>query len=243
MGTVTAADIRQALLNAYRAPEWYLAFEVGNATGSACRRYADAVAVNAYPSKGHETRGFEIKVSKQDLAAELRDGEKSDAIARYCDYWFLVVPKGLADSATLPPTWGVLEYADGKLHCKVRATRLERGPVTHGFLCAMLRGRERTIAEETSKRVKEDVMRNTQGAGKELDVLRQKLAEVKAVTGIDLSKWTPSCEIIQQFKEAQMLKIVPRYIRGIKRMAETMVTDAAAIQKAMAEMQSEAVNK
>ena len=103
---VTAADIRQALTNTYTSPEWYLGFEVGNSTGANCSRHADAVAINAYPSKGFEVRGFEIKVSKQDLKSELENGLKSDEIARFCDYWFLVVPKGLTDGFTLPPTWG-----------------------------------------------------------------------------------------------------------------------------------------
>ena len=64
---VTAKVIRKALMDTYKEPEWYLGFEVGNSTGADCRRHADAVAINAYPSRGFEVRGFEIKVSRSDL--------------------------------------------------------------------------------------------------------------------------------------------------------------------------------
>lgn len=76
---VDANTLRQALKETYRAPEWYLGFEVGNSTGSQCRRYADAVAVNAYPSRGFEIRGFEIKVSKiKEAVDQIMLGEKGD---------------------------------------------------------------------------------------------------------------------------------------------------------------------
>ncbi len=112
---VAAQDIRDALELRYQPPEWYLGFEVGDSTGTDNTRHADAVAINAYPSKGFQTIGFEIKVSKSDLKSELENGAKSDAIAKYCDNWFLVTPKGLTKDFTLPPTWGVMEYHDGKL--------------------------------------------------------------------------------------------------------------------------------
>lgn len=95
---ITAKDIRKALLEKYAEPEWYLGFEVGNSCGSNCIRHADAVAVNAFPSRGFETRGFEIKVNRADLQRELEDGSKAEAIAKYCNYWFLVIPKGLTNN-------------------------------------------------------------------------------------------------------------------------------------------------
>ena len=53
-----------------------LGFEVGNSTGAELKRYADAVAINQYPSRSFETIGMEVKISKGDLRRELEDADK-----------------------------------------------------------------------------------------------------------------------------------------------------------------------
>jgi hypothetical protein len=237
---ISADDIRQALQITYTKPEWYIGFEVGNSTGSNCRRHADAVAINAYPSKGFEVRGFEIKISKSDLKSELETGIKSDEIARFCDYWFLVVPKGLADEFTLPPTWGVIEYTNNGLRQKIKAEKLERTEPTLGFLCAMLRGRERTVLENASKisaesreQIRRDAIWGVKQSENELIKLREKLLEVKDATGISLDIWTPTETIISRLKAADSLEIIARDIRFMERYAKNMVEDAQQIQVAV----------
>lgn len=237
---VTADDIRRALELSYAPPEWYIGFEVGNGTGTELRRYADAIAVNAYPSKGFEVRGFEIKVSKQDLKSELENGAKSDEIARYCDYWFLVVPKGLVDGFVLPPTWGVLEYHDGKLRMKTRAEKLQKTNPTPGFLCAMLRGRERAAvkAAENAAKQAEDEIRRRVLAGvvnseEKLKVLCEKLEEIKAATGIELDTWKPTSDIIERIKLAQSLKVVPRKLEDVKWHVTRLLENVQEIQSAV----------
>jgi hypothetical protein len=236
---MTAGDIRKALEATYKSPEWYLGFEVGNSTGANCRRHADAIAINAYPSKGFETRGFEIKVSKQDLTAELKNGLKSDEIARFCDYWFLVVPKGLTDGFTLPPTWGVIECHDGKLRQKVRATKLESIAPTAGFLCAMLRARERMLFDEAIKisaEREEQILRNAKWqAGRDSEQLRQmreKLDAIKEATGISLDNWTPTADIIAKLNAARSLDTIVRNVRFVESAAKALLKDAQEIQAA-----------
>ncbi|MDR1572805.1 MAG: hypothetical protein LBS24_00645 [Clostridiales Family XIII bacterium] len=242
---VTAAHICRALETAYTPPEWYLGFEVGNSTGANCRRYADAVAINAYPSKGFETRGFEIKVSKQDLAAELKTGIKSDETAKYCDYWFLVTPKGLSDDFTLPPTWGVIEYHDGKLKQKTRATKPEKTPPTPGFMCAVLRGRERMVAStagrltaEREEQIRNEVNQRPRCAEDDLRKLRTKLAEIKESTGISLDVWTPTDPIIARLNAAEALDIITHNVRAVERYANALLKDAMEIQTASAKIKA-----
>jgi hypothetical protein len=237
---VTSDDIRKALSETYTSPEWYLGFEVGNSTGANCRRHADAVAINAYPSKGFEIRGFEIKVSKQDLKSELENGIKSDEIARFCDYWFLAVPKGLTDGFTLPPTWGVIEYMDGKLRQKVRAEKLDKTQPTIGFLCAMLRGRERTVINAASKvtadrerQIRRDALYGVKNAEKELHNLREKLTEINAATGISLDTWEPTRQIIDRLNAAKSLDIIARNIRFLEKSAKGLMEDAQEMQTAV----------
>lgn len=238
---ITAKDIRKALLNVYQSPEWYLGFEVGNSTGASCRRQADAVAINAYPSKGFETRGFEIKVSKGDLKAELNLGIKSDEIARFCDYWFLVVPKGLADEFTLPPTWGVIEYReDGTLRQKVKPQRLEKIAPTPGFLCAMLRARERLIEAraveleaDRIEQLKGYILDESKNYEKELKELRGKLKEVKTSTGIQLDSWTPTELVIKRLKSVQDFNLIVNSIRSIERVTSILQRDCGEVQQAV----------
>lgn len=242
---ITAEHIRRALEDAYTSPEWYLGFEVGNSTGANCRRHADAVAVNAYPSKGFETRGFEIKVNKQDLATELSNGIKSDQIARFCDYWFLVTPKGLSDGFTLPPTWGVIEYHDGKLRQKTKAAYLEKISPTAGFLCAMLRGRERAVYEtarkittEREEQIRHETRWKANSAEKDLVRLREKLTEIKNSTGIALDDWTPTQSVIDRLNAVTSLEIITRNIRFIEKSAKGLLEDAQEIMTAASAMRS-----
>lgn len=82
---MTSSDICAALRERYTQPEWSLFFEVGNGTGGNCRRHADALAMNMYPSRGLSIIGFEIKVSRGDLSRELKNPDKAEAIKIYQD--------------------------------------------------------------------------------------------------------------------------------------------------------------
>lgn len=58
-------EVKSLLRARFCSPEWAIFFEVGDGTGSAQRRWADAVAMNMYPS-----RGLEIQVSKSRSAGQ-----------------------------------------------------------------------------------------------------------------------------------------------------------------------------
>lgn len=192
---ITADDIRKALGDYYREPEWYLGFEVGNGTGCECTRHADAVAVNAYPSRGFEVRGFEIKVSRSDLKSELENGAKAEAVAKYCNYWFLVVPKGLTKDMMIPEPWGIIEYFDGKLRQKKPAKFRER-LLDHGFMIAFIRGVQRATSEEIAAelaRLQAQAAKmldsNVQWQLKEFDELKKQMDVIYEKTGIHLTRW------------------------------------------------------
>jgi hypothetical protein len=247
---ITADMIRKALEAAYQPPEWYMGFEVGNSTAANIRRHADAVAINAYPSQGYAIRGFEIKVSKQDLAEELKQGGKSDSVAQYCDYWFLVTPKGLTDGFTLPPTWGVLEYDKGKLRQKHKATKIENVAPTRGFLCAMLRGRERTlvaqaknVSAEREEQIRREAVYGMQNATRELAELRAKLKEIHDATGILLTDWTPTQDIIQKLNAAKNIKIIAHGLQSLKRVSGYLDKDITDIREAIDEILQEGENQ
>jgi hypothetical protein len=65
-----SASMEGLLAARYCAPAWAIFYEVANATGANGSRYADAVAMSLYPSRGLELHGFEVKKSRWDWVRE-----------------------------------------------------------------------------------------------------------------------------------------------------------------------------
>lgn len=154
---ITATDVRALLRKRYQHPEWALCFEVANATGTNARRYADAVAMNLFPSRGLAVHGFEIKVSKADFMSEIANPEKSAAVQQYCDHWWIVAPANAVDESLLPATWGWLRVDGTKLVAAKSAPALEAKPVTRAFMAALVRRANEVDAGEVAKLVHDKV--------------------------------------------------------------------------------------
>lgn len=145
----------------YTANRWRYVFleNVRNETGymPGKKRYADALAMDLWPSRGLELHGFELKVSRSDLVAELRDPEKAGAIKRYCDRWWLVIADKaiLRGRVAIPEDWGIL--CPSKLGRSLRvyraAPQLSPEPPSRGFLASLLSNASR-IPEQTEAPVK-----------------------------------------------------------------------------------------
>jgi hypothetical protein len=136
----SAADIKHALRAKYAAPEWALLFEVGDATGARHTRFADALAMSLWPSRGLTLHGMEIKISRSDWKKERAQPEKAETIAAYCDYWSLVTTKGVvSDPDEIPPSWGWLEFDGTKFVRRKDETRTDAKPIERTFLAALLR--------------------------------------------------------------------------------------------------------
>ncbi len=117
--------ILSALRELYSAPEWLVLGEVRSGTGFREEvRYADALAVNMWPSSTDRLIGFEFKAAtlarhaRADLRRELKRPEKARAIGRFCSLWYLVVrapwKKTLFSFDELPEGWGLIEVGTGK---------------------------------------------------------------------------------------------------------------------------------
>lgn len=135
---LNTAHARQMLHKRYTAPEWALMEEVAPATGGGTR-YADAVAINLWNSRGHAVHGFEIKVSRSDWLRELKQPEKAEDIFRFCDYWWILAPKGIVKDGELPKSWGLLELRETGIVQIVKAPKLEPLPVTREFFSSLIR--------------------------------------------------------------------------------------------------------
>jgi hypothetical protein len=152
---VTSVDVLQALRARYAPPEWYLLTEVQNGTGYQGNVFADAVAVSAFQKGqkivgarswyrfGAEIHGFEIKITRGDFLAEVKNPKKSEAVQRFCDRWWLVTQAGLVEVSELPsgpPGWGLIEVKDGVAKIVHLAPKAKKRPVlTEAFVASLVR--------------------------------------------------------------------------------------------------------
>lgn len=197
--------LKQCIKERFCSPEFAVFFEVANKTGGATR-YADAIAMNLYQSRGLALHGFEIKVSRGDWLSELKNPAKAEEISKFCDHWWIVAPDGLVQLKELPSTWGLLTCKNGKLRQAVRAPKLNAEPLSRQFIAALLRRSSEmdeadlkaAIAKEVNKvqvdyRLKlEEQSNNTRALnGRYI----KRLEEIKELTGLDLMTHTPSRDI------------------------------------------------
>lgn len=202
---MTESDIYEAIAAVHCPPEWACFRDVANATGWAGDRRADAVAMNLYPSRGLELRGFEIKVDRGDLRRELANPDKAELIAKYCNTWWLVVPKGLCDKDDVPIGWGVMEVGEKGLRTKRAAT--PRGPdevttIGRPFVAAIARAASKEveqlrkdwiprvqIEERLEKRYRDGVKASPREAKFRIDALQHRVdgaRPILAALGIDV---------------------------------------------------------
>ena len=136
----TEGNISALLAKRFSAPEYAYFASVPDTTGGGATRIADGVAMNLYPSKGLALTCFEIKVTRSDLMAELKDLTKGECIGKYCDYFVLVLPKGIVSAKELPDHWGLMEVNGERLQYARNPKKQEHvAPLDRGFVASLLR--------------------------------------------------------------------------------------------------------
>lgn len=93
---------------------WVTAEEVPVKTGGGNRRL-DFVAMECWESRGHALWGFEVKVSKADLAREIRDPSKHTCFFECLDYYSIAVPEEIVDVDAIPEAWGIAVARDNEI--------------------------------------------------------------------------------------------------------------------------------
>lgn len=139
--SLKASDIRLAMKNRWTEPEWAIMWEVNQGTGMNGGRSADAVMMSLWPSRGLELHGVEIKVSRSDWKRESADPSKAEAVAQYCDRWWIHTPQGVIDDLSdVPPQWGLREWTGKQWKTLREAEKREDVPdPPRSFLAALLR--------------------------------------------------------------------------------------------------------
>jgi hypothetical protein len=116
--------------------------EVAPGTGWGAR-WADVLVLSCWRSKGQTLTGYEVKASKADLKRELADLNKHQALARYCDAWWLVVWDESVLVDGIPDDWGIMITEDSDygrvLTTKRRAAKRTPEDWTRNFVCSLVR--------------------------------------------------------------------------------------------------------
>lgn len=163
MSKITAADIRDAIRARYPVQSHAVLFEVADATGARATRWADALVMSLWPSHGLTVDGFEIKVSRHDWLKERANPAKAEAIAKYCDHWWLVTAKGVVEHASeVPDAWGWMECGGtdttgSKLGLQIvrSATKTDALPLDRLFVASVLRSAQKLDEGIVERRVAE----------------------------------------------------------------------------------------
>jgi len=239
---MSTGAIMDAMRERYKAPEYALMFEVGNATGHHTRRHADAVAMSLWPSRGLEIMGFEFKSYRNDWLRELKNPAKAEEIARFCDRWFVVATQNVVKPEEVPAGWGLLELApprkQGTLGAApeaepVRTLRLvkdaprrdEAQPISRAFVAAMLRRASEAdeellraaVTRETAVIRRQAVDDAKKGAGRamsDLDELKKRVEEFENASGISIGRYTGNTTAIGAAVKL-VLEIGPHNVYGI----------------------------
>ena len=157
----SADAVLGALRQRYEAPAWALFGNVANATGFGANRWADAIAMSVWPSRGLMILGFEIKVTRSDLLRELKDPKKADEVGQYCDFWWVASGSAeLAKPEELPPAWGLLAPVTTRAGVTMRvikeAGRLKPKALDRSFVAAILRRAHETYDPDRLRRLMRD---------------------------------------------------------------------------------------
>lgn len=242
-----ALDIKSALRARFSGQEWAIFFEVADASGSGNKRYADAVAMNLWPSRGLELHGFEIKVSRSDWLSELKNPAKSEPVQKYCDRWWIICPSGIIKPGELPPTWGHYEISDsGQITEKVKAPKLEPIDATRGFIASLLRRAGSVDTAEVSnlveKRIdkirsedKEHIEREIKRRSAKATALLEKVAYIKLHTGIDLLTYQMPEDVASAIKLVIDSGVFETYT-GLSNLTDNVQKMADKLKDAMKEM-------
>jgi hypothetical protein len=207
MVKMNTEELTKALHNKYddEANSYAFLEQVGNSTGFACKRHADAIAVSLWQSRGLTITGFEIKASRQDWIHELKHPEKADEILQHCHYWYLVVgEKDIVQFGELPTNWGLMIPHTKNTVKVVKEATLNPNvkPIDMPIFCAILRRVQREITDiakykarydegykDGQKLAKENAESSMKYTEQSYEELKNRVKTFEKISGIELDNW------------------------------------------------------
>ncbi len=246
------------LLVRYCQPEWAFLPKVRNKTGYSAKksRYIDGMAMNLYPSRGHEVYGFECKSHRSDWLKELSDPDKADELLGYCDRWWIVIGRAdLVKPDELPKTWGLLVPRGEGLVVKKQAPELKpKLELDRGFVASMIRrAMEHILPEtewedkvskswqegyETGKQKNERMIKHHK---KQADEAEKTIQDFEDLTGLQINEWNlgriaEAVKVIQNAKTMdQIVEATEDSLKRITGLHSSLERGLAALKKVQEE--------
>jgi hypothetical protein len=242
------AEMMVALKVKYPPPQYATLFEVRNQTGFAgpTERYADAVCLDLYPSKGLFLSGFEFKTSRQDLMNDLQNPSKHLEIAQHCNYWWLAIgDQKIIKEGELPESWGLMVPRGKNLIIRKQAPFREVEAMPISFVASLLRSAlrsspveneitmeiERALKNERSY-VKKQVDYNLDEVKYQLEHLNETVEKFETASGVKLQRFrAKQIGEAVKFVMAGGLDGMEERIAAIKTTAEKIVLEASALEE------------
>lgn len=234
---LSTSDVMRRLRARFADTGYAVLAEVADGTGARQNRWADALTMSLWPSRGLELIGFEIKVSRSDWVKELNSPDKAEAVCKYCDRWYVVVgDAGIIKDGELPTTWGLMVPSGDGLKIAKQAPELSPVPLDRAFVAAIMRRcAEQSLDEKTIKEIEEQTRRRTfdkcradfdreqaraVNTFKETsDRLAEKIREFSEQTGISLNSWRNDFsdigEIVRQHRAGVDARKQMEHIRNL----------------------------
>ena len=158
--TWTSKQIVRILIERYtmsrQASNWIVLPElrIGTGFGKDAEQRLDLWAINVWPSEHLRRIAFEIKVSRPDFLAELRQPAKRRRALLLSNEFYFAAPAGLIAVSELPLEAGLMEITkDGYAHAKVAAPWRDTPAPSWRFFAAVARrlsADARNIRERTA---------------------------------------------------------------------------------------------
>lgn len=193
MGT-TARDVIDHLKVHIAPPAFCFLEQVADGTGARQHRWADAVAMSVWPSRGYDIHGFEVKVSRYDWLNELKQPEKSAPVQQYCNRWWIATPdESIIQPGELPPTWGWMICKGKGMKVVHPAPVLTPKPLSAEFVASILRNFSRADETDVQRRISEqcakDRERDNNYYQEKYTELKTSIAQFEKASGIAINKW------------------------------------------------------
>jgi hypothetical protein len=212
-----------ARLRASRYPQdqgWVAMEEV---TPPRCQRRFDLIAINGWESGNREVHGVEIKVSRSDFLAEMKDPAKSKPLAALCNRYWLACPPGVAEANEVPASWGMLVVHDSQVRQAKAAPDLDPVPWSDAtWRCMLWRCAQRTttrrelsIAESAGyeRRRREDEaaqIRRESEAKRRAEAEQSRIKIWEDATGVAITRWISDGQLMGIARIAQRLHELQR---------------------------------
>jgi hypothetical protein len=199
--SITSGDVKARLRERYALKDGWITMD--EVTPPKCDRRFDMLAIMGWQSRGHEVMGFEVKVSRGDWLAELKDPAKAEPLVRLCSRWWIAAPPDVVRVDELPPSWGLLVIHPEQIRTVKQAPTLEPEAWSDAiWRCMLLRcaTREARTPDDPAKARTEGARESREASEsawkRELDRERSRITELEGIirqaeqaTGVNLGRW------------------------------------------------------